>query len=118
MTYTYRIVTLNINGLASDNRRQMLEHFIRKQEVDVAMLQEVTSRQHIAIQGYKVIDNIGIVSRDTAMLIREELHVDIIKRLPTGRGVAAYYNNICLTNLYAPSGTSNRSERESFSIQR
>jgi len=92
----------------------MLEQFIRKQEAGFAMLQEVTSKQHIEVNGYYVIDNIGTAGRGTALLIREELQVDRIKRIPSGRGVAVYYNNICLIKLYAPSGTTNRSEREAF----
>jgi len=43
MTYTYRIATLNINGLESNNRILMLEEFIRKHDIDIAMLQEVTN---------------------------------------------------------------------------
>jgi len=114
MAYTYRVVTLNFKGMASDVRQQMFEQFIRKQEVDFAMLQEVTSKQHVEVKRYYVIDNIGTAGRGTALLIREELQVDRIKRIPSGRGVAAYYNNICLINLCAPSGTTNRSEREAF----
>jgi len=35
-------------------------------------------------------------------------------RLPSGRGMAASYQGIWLVNLYAPSGTANRQEREDF----
>jgi len=33
MTYTYPIVTLNINGLESINRKLMLEEFIRRHDI-------------------------------------------------------------------------------------
>ena len=72
----------------------MLEQFIRKQEVDFAMLQDVTSKQHIELNGYYVIDNIGTAGRGTALLIREVLQVNRIKRILSGRGVDVYYNNI------------------------
>lgn len=35
-------------------------------------------------------------------------------RLPSGRGMVASYQGIWLVNLYAPSGTANRQEREDF----
>ena len=41
-----------------------------------------------------------------------DLQLPRIKRLPSGRGIAAYYNNTCIINFYAPSGTANRAERE------
>jgi exonuclease III len=37
-----------------------------------------------------------------------------LQRLPSGRGIAAYYNNTCIINLNAPPGTANRAEREAF----
>jgi len=52
MTYTYRIVTLNINGLESINTKLMLEEFIRRHDVDIAMLQEVTTVNSFIIKGY------------------------------------------------------------------
>jgi hypothetical protein len=38
------------------------------------------------------------------------LHLQLHKpnRIPTGRGIAAYLGDICLVNIYAPSGTANR----------
>jgi len=35
-------------------------------------------------------------------------------RLPSSRGMAACYQEIWLVNLYAPSGTANKQEREDF----
>jgi len=69
MAYTYHSLTPNINGLASDNRQQMLEQFMRRHEVDIAMLQEVTSKKHIEVRGYHVIDNIGMAGRGMAIII-------------------------------------------------
>jgi len=114
MAYTYRILTLNINGLTSDNRQQMVEQFMRRHEVVIAMLQEVTSKKHIEVKGYHITDNIGTAGRGTAMIIKEDLQMDRIKRIPSGRGITAYYKNTCLINIDAPSGTNNRTERETF----
>jgi len=92
----------------------MLEEFIRKRDVDIAILQEVTSVHNINIKGYQTIDNVGTARRGTAILTRDDLQMHRIRRLPSGRKLAAYCNNICLVNIYAPSGTSNRAEREAF----
>jgi len=42
MQYTIKIATLNINGLASNIRLGMLEDFLKRQDIDLALLQEVT----------------------------------------------------------------------------
>ena len=72
----------------------MLEKFRRRHEVDIAMIQEVTSRKHIEVMGYHTIENIGKAGRGTAMIIREDLQMDRIKRIPSGRGITAYYKNM------------------------
>ena len=114
MAYTYRILTLNINGLASKNRHKMLEQFMRRHEADIVMLQEVTSKQHIVVKDYHIIDNIGTVGRGTAIITRKDLQMDGIKGIPWSKGLTAYYKNPCFINIYAPSGTNKRTEREAF----
>jgi hypothetical protein len=42
MTDIYKFATMNINGLASQTRLQMLEEFLRRQEIYLAFLEEVT----------------------------------------------------------------------------
>ena len=68
----------------------MLEHFMRRYEIDIAMLQEVTSKQHIEMKGYHVIDNIGTAGLGKAIVMREYLKMDRIKRIPSGRRLTAY----------------------------
>ena len=92
----------------------MLEEFIRRLDVDVAILKEVTTVHNITIKGYQVTDNVGTLGRGMAILHKDDLHIHTIRRLLSGRGIAAYYNNICFINLYAPSGTSKRIERVAF----
>lgn len=67
-----------------------------------------------SIRGYQVFENIGTTGRGTVILSKTGLHQHGIKRLPTGRGIAAYYYNTCIRKLYAPSGAANRAEREAF----
>ena len=40
--------------------------------------------------------------------------LNTVRRLPSGRGIMAYYGHIGLLNIYAPSGSANRKEREDF----
>jgi len=54
----------------------MLEEFIRKHDVDIAMLQEVTSIHNITMKGYQTIDNIGTAGRGTAIVARDDLHTN------------------------------------------
>jgi len=86
----------------------MLEQFMRRHEIDIAMLQEVTSKQHIEVNGYNSIEKLGAAGRGTAIIIREDLKMERVKIIPSGRGITAYYKIICLINIYAPSGTNNR----------
>jgi len=46
MQYTYRIITLNINGIENKTRLRMLEEFIQRHDIDIALLQEVTDEEN------------------------------------------------------------------------
>ena len=82
--------------------------------MDIALLQEVTPGNNITFSGYQSHVNIGTSGRGTAILAKSELPMHRIERIPSGRGIVAYYGNICILNIYAPSGSSNRREREEF----
>jgi exonuclease III len=45
-------MTLNINGIMSDTKLRMLEELLKKQEIDIALYQEVTNHKINAIPGY------------------------------------------------------------------
>jgi len=52
MPYTYIIVTLNIHGISFTARMEMLEGFLQTQDIDIALLQEVTHANFNAIRRY------------------------------------------------------------------
>jgi hypothetical protein len=52
--------------------------------------------------------------RGTAILAREGIKLSRIMLSPTGRAMAATFRDILLVNIYAPSGTNRRHERELF----
>lgn len=60
----------------------MLADLVRKQEIDILFLQEVTSPIPNTISGY----NIGTNGRVTAYLTRDHMKLRDILRLPSGRG--------------------------------
>jgi hypothetical protein len=66
------------------------------------------------IPGYNTHINIGASIRGTAVLARGTLHLTNITNLPSGRAMAADYKGIRLINVYAPSGTARRADREQF----
>jgi exonuclease III len=101
MQHVIKIATLNINGISSKTRIGMLEDFLR-QDIDFALLQEVTRADLTTPRRYTAHTNTGTDRKGTAILAKEELVLSDIKRIPLGRGIAATYNGIRIINLYAP----------------
>jgi exonuclease III len=114
MPEIYKICTLNINGITAPSRLVMLETFLHQQEVDIALLQEVVCTSLSDIRNYETYFNIGSNLRGTAILVKYGIVVEDVKRLHTGRGIAAHILNKWFINVYAPSGAEKRAERESF----
>jgi exonuclease III len=113
MPRIYKIITLNIHGIESDTKHRMLEELLKRQEIDIALYQEVTNHKINNIQGYHTYINIGSEKRGTAIAMKEGTHSSDIGRIPTGRGIAAKIEDTWL-NIYAPSGTTRKAEREQF----
>jgi exonuclease III len=47
-------------------------------------------------------------------MARREVHLTNVTKLPSGRAIAADYKGIQLINIYAPSGTARKTEKEHF----
>lgn len=114
MQYTSRIVILNITSITSATQHHMLETFLRKNEVDIALSQQLTPGANITFRFYHSYLNILISQRGTAILCKTELPLHRVGRIPTGREMVAYYGHICIINIFAPTRSSNRAEREAF----
>jgi exonuclease III len=114
MKHIYKITTLNINRITSDTKIGMLATVLRQKEIDIAMIQEVTTHKLNTIPGYTSYINEGSERRGTAIILKEGLQSTHIKKLPTGRGIAANTENTWFINIYAPSGTARKTEREDF----
>jgi len=92
----------------------MLEGFLKGHDIDLMLLQEVTHANIHMISQYTAHMNIGTEGRGTAILAKEGLILTNIQRIPSGRGIAATLHGIRIVNIYAPSGSEKRREREAF----
>jgi exonuclease III len=64
--------------------------------------------------GYEAYYNIGIETRGTAIVARNDITLHNINKTPGGRVMAAQYKGLQIVNLYASSETAKRTEREHF----
>jgi hypothetical protein len=112
--YTYKLAIINVNGIVSQTRIDMLGGFLRGHDIDIALLQEVTNGNFASIPNYMAIVNEGTEQRGTAIIVNEGIPLSNIKRLPSGRGMAAMFMGTWIINIYAPSGAERRVERERF----
>ena len=90
----------------------MLSDFITRHELDKLLVQEFTNPDTLNIRGYVTHHNIRTSMRETAKLARKERPITIVHKLPSGRAMSAEYSEISLSNVYAPSGSAQRTERE------
>jgi len=109
-----KIATLNINGLSFPTKVVMLAEFIRFQEIDILLVQEVTKPVLHNIHGYNTHYNIGATMRVTAIIARDNISLENVSMLPSGRAIAAKFREIWIINIYVPSGTVRKQEREKF----
>jgi exonuclease III len=108
MLYTHKIATLNINGITSTLKLRLLNNLLSGQDIDIALIQEVTTNNLTPFYGYTAYVNTGIGKRGTAILMKEGLNLENVKRLPTGRGIAGLFKDTWIVNIYAPSGAEKR----------
>jgi exonuclease III len=64
--------------------------------------------------GYDAYYNIGSDIAGTAIVARFDIMLRNINKLPSGRAIAAECKGLYIVNIYAPSGTEKRKERENF----
>ncbi|KAJ4440325.1 hypothetical protein ANN_08464 [Periplaneta americana] len=79
------------------------------------LLQEVNTENFDFIgPEYDYVVNTGDENRGRAVIYRCGLAVDAIEKHPSGRVISMKVNNIQVLNVYLPSGTNHRQERENF----
>ena len=97
--------------MASRTRLIVLEEFLWKQEID-ALVQEITIPLLSAIRRYTAYKNEGRDRRRTAILAKESITITNIKRIPSGRGMAAMFNTTWIVSINSPSGDKKENERK------
>jgi hypothetical protein len=83
----FRIVMLNINGVMSWTRIDMLEEFLREQDIDVMFVQEATHSILDNIWGYTAYTNLGATRRRKAFIARDHLELQGITCVLSGRAL-------------------------------
>jgi exonuclease III len=110
-------MTLYVNGGYSEARKQMLINFIYANDVEIAMLQEVTKPDFVDIPTNNASINIGAEKRGTATLAKEGLSISDERRLPSGRGLAVKIKEVWYVDIYAPSGAEKRTSMSTSLMQ-
>jgi exonuclease III len=114
MTVVTKLANLNIHGFPNRTRVGMLTEYIRRHDLDIIFLQEITDPELLNMPAYDMYYNIGSYRRGTAIVARNDIAVTNINKIPSGRSIAAEYKDLHIVNIYAPSGTAKRAEREHF----
>jgi len=70
MVYRYKIVTLNMDGISSPMKVRMFHNFLFRQDIDIALLQEVTNNDVSTIGGYATLVKEGLDKRGNAILLK------------------------------------------------
>ncbi|KAL9697604.1 hypothetical protein quinque_001045 [Culex quinquefasciatus] len=94
-------------------RVDALQSFIRTLELDIVFLQEVEN-ERLTIPGFNVICNVDHARRGTAIALKDHIVYTHVEKSLDGRLIALRVQNTTLCNVYAPSGTALRAERERF----
>lgn len=110
---SYNVATININTIANETKLNALRTFCRTMDLDIVFLQEVENAQ-LAIPGYNVVTNVDHSRRGTAIALKEYIRFSHVEKSLDGRLIAVRVENTTLANIYAPSGTALRAERERF----
>ena len=92
----------------------MLNDYCNTNDIDILLLQEVTHDNWEDIQNRNIYLNIGTDRRGTAIITKENITLKNIQRLPSGRGIAGWWDEWYMINIYAPSGTARQKDRDDF----
>jgi exonuclease III len=112
---TLKVASINIRALKSVDRVKHLLDFCLENEFDVVALQEVTFYEcSLLKQYYTLLSNIGPRRLGTAMLLRKGITFSRELLEPEGRLISIDVGSVTMINVYAPSGTQVKEERNEF----
>lgn len=110
-----KIATFNITGVQQESRRRQILRLLNDKNVDIACLQEVKFNEcPILESSFKLITNLGPRKRGTAVLIRRNISIKRTLIEPEGRLLSVDLNGLTVICVYAPSGETNKPQRDEF----
>lgn len=107
------IGTININTITNTTKINALRTFIQTTDLDIVFLQEVENEQ-LALPGFNIVCNVDHARRGTAIALKQHIKFSHVEKSLDGRLIALRVHNTTLCNVYAPSGSAQRAERERF----
>jgi exonuclease III len=110
-----QIATLNINALTAPTRVHMLDSFLHQHDIDILLVQEMTHQVLHTIPGYSAHYNIGTHGQGTAIMFKDGIDLTSVTKIPSGRAIAARFQDLWITNVYAPRGRQTSRNVSSFS---
>jgi len=85
---TVKVATFNINGISKRAKAGMFEYFLYRQDLDILLVQEVTSLETMNVPGYVTNLNIGNTMPGTAFVARSKINLTNITALSPGRALS------------------------------
>lgn len=110
---SYNLATININNITNSTKLDALRTFIRTLELDIVFLQEVEN-DRLSLPGFTVVCNVDQARRGTAIALKDHIRFSHVEKSLDGRLIALRVQDTTLCNVYAPTGTAGRAERERF----
>lgn len=110
---SFNIASININNITNATKLDALRTFLRTLQIDIVFIQEVENEQ-LSLPGYNVVCNVDQARRGTAIALKDHIRFSHVEKSLDGRLITLRVQNTTLCNIYAPSGTAARVERERF----
>lgn len=112
MNFVRKICSINLNAISIDAKKHLLKDFVIRNDVDVALLQEVAFSNFSFIPTHHAVVNRSNTNVGTAILIRKTLPFDEMMMDPNGRITSIAFDSINVINVYGHSGSQSKEERE------
>ncbi|XP_065095817.1 uncharacterized protein LOC135717619 [Ochlerotatus camptorhynchus] len=110
---SYNLATININNITNATKIDALRSFVRTLQLDIVFLQEVENEE-LSLPGFNVVCNVDHARRGTAIALKDHIQFSHVEKNLDGRLIDLRVQNTTLCNVYAPSATAFRAERERF----
>lgn len=109
---SYKVATINLNNITNQTKISALQSFLRLQEVDIALLQEVENDK-LVLSGFNIVFNVDHTHRGTAIALKDHIRFANVERSLNSRIISLrVHDSVTVINIYAHSGSQHRALRE------